>query len=130
MKYFAKINMPCDYGFANRLSYFLRHTFIIGNNKALVRITIKFLTPLMLCILFIYLLIVHERSNFDHVIGIVLQIRVSGGNRTHDPYANSLAHYPLDYQDTQCVLHTYLHTECAIITLQSGLRPSFSHCVY
>ena len=34
------------------------------------------------------------------MLGIVSQIRVSGGNRTHDPHANSLAYYPLDYQGT------------------------------
>ena len=34
------------------------------------------------------------------VIGVVSQTRVSGGNRTHDTHTNSLAHYPLDYQDT------------------------------
>ena len=30
----------------------------------------------------------------------MLQTRISGWNRTHDPHANSLAHYPLDYQGT------------------------------
>ena len=39
-------------------------------------------------------------SNFDHVLGEVPQTRVSGGNRTHDSHANSLAQYPLDYQVT------------------------------
>ena len=40
-------------------------------------------------------------SNFDHVLGVVPQTRVFGGNRTHDPYAISLAHYLLDYQGTR-----------------------------
>ena len=40
-------------------------------------------------------------SNLDHALGVVSQTRVSGGNRIHDPHANSLAHYPLDYQGTQ-----------------------------
>ena len=40
-----------------------------------------------------YILIIYELSNFDHVLGVVSQTRVSGGNRIHDPYANSLAHY-------------------------------------
>ena len=31
---------------------------------------------------------------------VVSQTRVSGGNRTHNPHANSLAHHPLDYQGT------------------------------
>ena len=39
-------------------------------------------------------------SDLDNVLGVVSQTRVSGGNRTHDPYANSLALYPLDYQGT------------------------------
>ena len=34
-------------------------------------------------------------SNFDHVHGVVSQT-----NRTHNPHANSLAYYPLDYQGT------------------------------
>ena len=47
-----------------------------------------------------YILIIYELSNFDHLLGVVSQTRVSGGNRTHDPHANSLAHYTLDYQGT------------------------------
>ena len=35
-------------------------------------------------------------SNFDDVLGVVLQTRVLGGNQTHDPHANSVAHYPLN----------------------------------
>ena len=42
-----------------------------------------------------YILIIYELSNFDHVLGVVLQTRVS---RTH---AHSLEHYSLDYQGTQ-----------------------------
>ena len=37
-------------------------------------------------------------NNFDHLLGVVSQTRVSDGNWTH---ASSLAHYPLDYQSTQ-----------------------------
>ena len=47
-----------------------------------------------------YILIIYELSNFDYLLGVMSQTRISGGNRTHDPLANSLAHYPLDYQDT------------------------------
>ena len=36
-------------------------------------------------------------SNFDHVLGIVSETRVSGGNGTHCVHANSLA---LGYQAT------------------------------
>ena len=43
-----------------------------------------------------YILIVYELSTFDHVVGVVSQTRVSGGNRTHDPHANSLSHYSVD----------------------------------
>ena len=39
---------------------------------------------------------IYGQSNFDHALGVVPQVRVSGGNRTHD----LLAHYPLDYQAT------------------------------
>ena len=42
----------------------------------------------------------YELSNFDHVLGVVSQTRVSDGNRIHDPTANSLAHCLLDYQST------------------------------
>ena len=48
-----------------------------------------------------YILIIYELRNFDHLLGIVSQTRVCGGNRTHDPHTKSLAHYPLDYQGTQ-----------------------------
>ena len=47
-----------------------------------------------------YILIIYGLSNFDQLLGVVSQARVSGGNRTHDPQTNSLAHYPLDYQAT------------------------------
>ena len=47
-----------------------------------------------------YILIIYEQSNFDHLLGVVSQTRVSGGNRTHDPHTNSVAHYLLDYQGT------------------------------
>ena len=52
-----------------------------------------------------YILIIYELSNFDHVFGVVSQTKVSGGNRNHEPHANSLAYYPLDYQGTQACLH-------------------------
>ena len=47
-----------------------------------------------------YILIIYEMSNFNHVFGVASQTRVSGGNRTHDPRANCIAYYPLDYQGT------------------------------
>ena len=31
---------------------------------------------------------------------VVSQTRAFGGNRNHDPHANSLTHYPPDYQGT------------------------------
>ena len=34
--------------------------------------------------------------NYDHLFGVVSQARVSGGNRTHNPHANSLAHFALE----------------------------------
>ena len=43
------------------------------------------------------------------VLGVVLQTRVSGGNRTHDPHANSLAQYPLVYQGTLIKDKIYLN---------------------
>ena len=58
-----------------------------------------------------YILIIYELSNIDHLLGVVSQTRVSGGNRTHGPHTNSLAHYPLDYQGTQQIvfcLQTFL----------------------
>ena len=47
-----------------------------------------------------YFLIVYELSNLDHLLGVVSQTKVSGGNRIHYHHANSLAHYPIDYQGT------------------------------
>ena len=48
-----------------------------------------------------YILIIYELNNFDYVLGVVSQTRVSVGNRTHDPHTNCLAQYPLYYQGTQ-----------------------------
>ena len=48
-----------------------------------------------------YILTIYELSNLDHTLGVVSQTRVSGVNRTHDPHANILAYYPLDYQGTR-----------------------------
>ena len=42
-----------------------------------------------------YMLIIYEQSNFDHVLAVVSQIRVSGGNRTHD--RNFFKHVPFIY---------------------------------
>ena len=47
------------------------------------------------------MLFVYKLRNFDYVLGVVSQTRVSCGNRTLDPHANSLAYYPLDYQGAQ-----------------------------
>ena len=45
----------------------------------------------------------YELSNFDHVLIVESQSRVTGVNRTRDPHANSLAHCPLDYRRTHAV---------------------------
>ena len=58
---------------------------------------------------------VYELSNFGHILDVVSQIRVSGSNQTHDPHANSLAHYPIDYQDTQFKLILGCHERVAIV---------------
>ena len=50
-----------------------------------------------------YILIIYELNNFNHVLGVVSQAKVPGGSRTYDYHANSLAHYPLDYKDTQAL---------------------------
>ena len=57
----------------------------------------------------------YELSNFDHVLDVVPQTRVSDGNRTHDLHANCLAHYPLDYKGTivrDIILRYYLELYC------------------
>ena len=48
---------------------------------------------------------IYELSNFDHLLGVVSQSRVSGGNRSHDPHTNSLVHYPLYYQGTPSTMN-------------------------
>ena len=53
-----------------------------------------------------------------HVLGVVLQTRVSGGNRTHDPHANRLAHYTLDYQ--------YLFSHFILIIIDFELQKQFT----
>ena len=40
-----------------------------------------------------YILIIYELSNFDNVLSIVSQTKVSGGNGNDGPHPNSLAHY-------------------------------------
>ena len=42
----------------------------------------------------------YELSNFDYVLSAVSLTKLSGGSPIHDPHANSLAHYPLDYKHT------------------------------
>ena len=39
-----------------------------------------------------YILIIYELSSFDHLLGVLSQTRVSGGNRTHDPDTRLLGH--------------------------------------
>ena len=51
------------------------------------------------------MLILYKLSN--HVVGVESQSRVSGGNQNHDPHANSLVHYPLEYKGTQYLKITY-----------------------
>ena len=36
----------------------------------------------------------YELSNFDHVLDVLSQTKVSGGNQTHNPKTNSLAQDP------------------------------------
>ena len=47
-----------------------------------------------------YIATKYDLSNFNHVLGAVSQTKTFGGSRTYDLHANSLAHYPLDYQGT------------------------------
>ena len=51
---------------------------------------------------------------------VVSQARVSGENRTHDPHANSLAHYPLDYQGTHLLVKRDSHHPCNTSPLNSS----------
>ena len=60
----------------------------------------------------------YELSNFDYVFG---------GNRTHDPYANSLEHYLLDYQG---ILKEYISGFCWISAFSKLIRLSVIPCRY
>ena len=73
----------------------------------------------------IYLFIL---DNLDHTLGVVSPTRVSGGNRTHDPHANSLAHYPLDYQGTQLKLNFGLILQ-EILKISESIILKFTHVV-
>ena len=68
--------------------------------------------------LFIYILIIYGLSNFDHVLGVGSQTRVSGANSTHVPQVNSLAHYRLNYQVTlqekQFIVDKFLGSYCNV----------------
>ena len=44
--------------------------------------------------------IIYELTNFDHVLSVKSQTRLSGGDQIHNPHANSLVHYPIDCQGT------------------------------
>ena len=68
-----------------------------------------------------YIVIKNELRNLDHVLGVVSQTTVSGGNQTHDPHSNSLAHYPLDYQGTQIFFQISFFWKCLDCVLNRGL---------
>ena len=46
-----------------------------------------------------YILIIYKLSNFDHVLRVVSQTRVYGGNRSYDSHSNSFGHCPLEYSN-------------------------------
>ena len=71
-----------------------------------------------------YILNIYDLSNLDHVFGVVSQTRASEGNRTHDPHANSLAHYLLDYQGALTLKLKYS------FTLNLSLHMSVSVALY
>ena len=48
-----------------------------------------------------YIRIIYVLSNFNNVLGVVSQTRVSDRNGTQDLHVNSLVHYPLYYQGTR-----------------------------
>ena len=62
-----------------------------------------------------HILIIYELSNFEPVLGLVSQTKDSGGNRIHDRYANSLAHYPLDTTALKTItvlfIYKYLYSD-------------------
>ena len=66
-----------------------------------------------LFILFIYLFITTQLQIVP-VLGIMSQTRVFGGNRTHNPHANNLAHYPLDYKRNLTVLKKNFQQKTAV----------------
>ena len=80
----------------------------------------NFLGPLLFCMyIFIYLfinynaitnyiLIIYELSNFDHLIGVMSQARVSGGNGTHDHYQGTLCVYINEQFWFTVHIHTYI----------------------
>ena len=44
-----------------------------------------------------YILIIYELNNFDHVLAIVSQTRVSGGNRTNNFLLNPFVHKKVEF---------------------------------
>ena len=71
---------------------------VICSLNVLMSVVFKIFLNICICIL----------TNFDHLLGVVSQTRVSSGNRTHDPHTNSLAHYTLDYQGTQLLSNNFI----------------------
>ena len=56
-----------------------------------------------------YIVIIYELSNFDYVLSIVSQTRVSGGNRTYGPNVDNPPHYSLDYEGTRRRRNIFSH---------------------
>ena len=56
----------------------------------------------------------YELSKLGHVLGVMSQTRVPGGNQNHHPHTYSLTHYSLDNQETQLML---IHLSVSRISL-------------
>ena len=62
------------------------------------------------------------------MFGVVSQTRFFGGNRTHDPHANSLAHYPL-YLLFFFLIHECLKPVCYADNVFLLLRDNSPHYI-
>ena len=58
------------------------------------------------------IIIMYELSNFDHVLGVVSQTRVSGGNRTHDSHDNGTVFFFLCFLNILIFLIKYRWQPC------------------
>ena len=83
-----------------------------------------------ICNLRNYIVFIYEQRNFDHVLGVVSQTTVSGGNRTHDPhpglYIQSANKSHAAFMTIYGHHQSFSNVEVVVFRIQ--LKDSYFHC--